>query len=252
MKLQTCSIIIPTFNEAENIRPLIEKLKSTYQSIKNFNFEIIIVDDNSTDKTAEIVKEANYDDVFLYQRESKLGIGSAYRYAFKRCKGDYVIIMDADFSHDPKVIKAFIDKLEESHADVVFSSRYIENGGVEGWNLKRTIISKSANFIGRFFLRIPNTDITGSFRLYSRELIENIFKCTKANGFSFQVEASFFARYLTNNYQEVPIHFEDRKKGKSKLNIGEIFQFIISLVYCFVFMITHIFNSNSLKLNKNK
>lgn len=238
-----CSIIIPTYNEAENIKQLIEKLKDTYATIKNFKFEIIIIDDNSTDKTAEIIQKANYDDVILYQRESKLGIGSAYKFAFERCKGDYIIIMDADFSHEPKVIKAFIDKLEESGADVVFSSRYIDGGDVEGWDLKRTIISKSANFIGRFFLRIPNTDITGSFRLYSRELFQNILKFTKANGFSFQLEASFFARYFTNNYQEVPIHFADRKWGKSKLNFGEIWKFLLSLFYCFVFMIIHIFKS---------
>lgn len=229
------SILLPTYNERENL-PIMIWLLMKY--LDKINFEVIIIDDGSPDGTLEVAKGLQdiYGDerVVLAPREKKLGLGTAYIHGIKRATGDFVIIMDADLSHHPKFIPQFIEKQKEADLDIVSGTRYSGNGaGVFGWDLKRKVISRGANFVTQFLLRPNASDLTGSFRLYKKDVLQKLVDACVSKGYVFQMEMVVRARQLDYSIGEVPITFVDRVYGESKLGGNEIVQFAKGLLYLF-------------------
>jgi dolichol-phosphate mannosyltransferase len=231
-----CSVIIPTYNEAENIVPLLTQIHELFFSLPDIDCEIYVIDDNSSDSTAALVKQSPH--TYLVQRPAKLGIGSAYRDAFGRTKGEIIAIMDADFSHNPKDLRRLLEIHGGAQGCVVFSSRYISGGRIENWNFFRRLISFTANGFARFILRIPFTDVTSAFRVYSRDVFEEIVHRSVAPGFAFQVEAAFWSKSLAARTAEVPVVFRDRRKGHSKFNVREILSFVVILIRCVLVLVS--------------
>lgn len=200
--------------------------------------EVIIVDDNSPDGTQDIVHQLikiyGADKIKLHARPGKLGLGSAYIDGLSKCTGEFVILMDADLSHHPKVIPEFIKKQRETGADVVTGTRYAHNGGVYGWDLNRKLTSRVANFLASVLLAPSASDLTGSFRLYKKEVLEKALKSVKSRGYVFQMEIIVRCQYMGYKIEEVPITFVDRIFGESKLGAGEILAYLQGLVDIFL------------------
>lgn len=215
------SVVIPTYNEKENIEALLRILTVDFK----FN-EIIIVDDGSTDGTIDIIKKFKLSNpnIILIERGIKKGLGSALREGFLFSKSDYIVTMDADLSHNPYEIPKFLSKIGEAH--IIVGSRHLKDSKIIGWNAYRYFIHTVANLLGRTLLMINCSDITSGFRLYKRDSILNIIKYTKSKGFSFQIEVLYIAKKLNYKISEVPIAFINRKKGKSKFNLREILEYL--------------------------
>jgi len=224
--LEKILVVIPTYNESENIEKLIQELNS-------LEHHIMIVDDNSPDGTSEIVenlKEKN-NNLYLIKRESKLGLGSAYRDGFKAAMNmgyEFFVEMDADFSHQTIDLVEMIKNIDK--ADVIIGSRYIEGGGITGWNYKRRLLSKLANLFTQILFGYHIKDSTSGFRIYNRESLEKInFQKTKSDGYSFQIEMTYRANKKNLKILEIPITFYERRKGESKMTGQIIYEAIISL-----------------------
>ena len=245
------SILLPTYNEVENL-PIIIWLLMKY--MKEYNFEVIIIDDGSPDGTLEAATQlqAIYgnDKIVLAPRASKLGLGSAYLHGLKKATGNMIIIMDADLSHHPKFIPVFIDKQVSNHLvftvinptvlqirenlDIVTGTRYAANGGVYGWDTKRKLISRGANYLTQVLLRPSASDLTGSFRLYKKHVLDLLVKSCVSKGYVFQMEMMVRAQNVFGfKTGEVGISFVDRFYGESKLGSNEVIQFIKGLIYLF-------------------
>jgi dolichol-phosphate mannosyltransferase len=160
--------------------------------------------------------------VHLHAREGKLGLGTAYVHGLKFATGNFVIIMDADFSHHPKFIPRMVARQRAGNYDIVTGTRYAGDGGVYGWDLKRKLVSKGANILADTVLRPGVSDLTGSFRLYKRSVLERVIARTESKGYSFQMEMMVRARAMGYTVAEVPISFVDRIFGDSKLGGDEI------------------------------
>ena len=210
-------VIVPTYNERENVAPLIEKVLSLPEG-----FDILIVDDNSPDGTAEVVKtwQGKSDRVHMLQRPGKMGLGSAYRDGFKFALAhgaEYIFEMDADFSHDPGVLGEFLKHIEG--VDIVLGSRYIHGVTVVNWPLSRLILSYSANAYTRFITGLPLADATGGFKCFRRRALEGIsLEKVKSEGYSFQIEMSYRCWRRGFRIKEIPILFTDRQVGVSKMS----------------------------------
>jgi dolichol-phosphate mannosyltransferase len=210
-------IIIPTFNEIENIEKIIREIRNI-----NSMIHILVVDDNSPDGTAQKIKELqnSLENIFLIQREGKLGLGTAYvagfKFALKKAY-DYIFEMDADYSHDPKEIPNFLKAIKE--ADLIIGSRYIRGVNVVNWPLSRLILSYMANRYTRFITGMPLCDATSGYKCFRREVLEAInLDCVRSGGYSFQIEMSFKAWKKGFHLKEIPIIFIDRAIGKSKMS----------------------------------
>ncbi|CCE80121.1 Piso0_003220 [Millerozyma farinosa CBS 7064] len=219
------SVILPTYNERRNLPILIYLLAKTFKEHK-LNWEVIIVDDNSPDGTQEIAKKLidifGSEHIQLRPRAGKLGLGTAYVHGLQYVTGNFVIIMDADFSHHPEAIPRFIAKQKEKDYDIVTGTRYAGDGGVYGWDLKRKLVSRGANFLASTALRPGVSDLTGSFRLYKKEVLSTVISQTKSKGYVFQMELMARAKALGYSVGESPISFVDRLYGESKLGGDEI------------------------------
>lgn len=219
------SVILPTYNEKRNLPILIYLLAKTFKAEK-LDWEVIIVDDASPDGTQEIAKKLitvfGKEHIQLRARAGKLGLGTAYVHGLQFVTGNYVIIMDADFSHHPEAIPELIAKQKSENFDIVTGTRYAGNGGVFGWDLKRKLVSRGANFLAATVLRPNVSDLTGSFRLYKKDILSKIIDVTKSKGYVFQMEMMVRARSLGFTVGEVPINFVDRLYGESKLGGDEI------------------------------
>lgn len=230
------TILLPTYNERENL-PIIVWLIEKYLSKCNVKYEVIIIDDGSPDKTLEVAKQLQKiygeEKIVLRPREKKLGLGTAYIHGIKHATGNFIIIMDADLSHHPKYIPEFIKKQKEGNLDIVSGTRYSGNGGVYGWDLKRKVISRGANYLTQILLRPGASDLTGSFRLYRKEVLQKLVKACVSKGYVFQMEMIVRARQFGFTIGEVPISFVDRVYGESKLGGNEIVQFAKGLLYLF-------------------
>ena len=232
--LSKYSIILPTYNERENI-PIITWLIFDMAEKNNLDVELIVVEDNSPDGTGAVVKELQRiygnDKIVLLERPGKMGLGSAYMDGIKKCTGNYVILMDADFSHHPKFIPQFIEVQQKTKCDVVTGTRYRKGGGVYGWDLRRKLTSRVANFIASFLLNPKHaSDLTGSFRLYKKKVLEDIMSNVKSKGYVFQMEVIVRAEKMGYSIKEVPITFVDRVFGESKLGANEIVSYLKGLL----------------------
>lgn len=223
------SVILPTYNERQNLPILVYLLAKSFNK-DNLDWEVVIVDDNSPDGTQEIALKLV--DIFgpehiqLRARAGKLGLGTAYVHGLQFVTGNFVIIMDADFSHHPEAIPEFIALQAKGDYDIVTGTRYDGDGGVFGWDLKRKLVSRGANFLADFFLRPKISDLTGSYRLYKKEVLSKVIEETKSKGYVFQMEMIVRARVLGYKIGEVPISFVDRLYGDSKLGGSEIVQYL--------------------------
>jgi dolichol-phosphate mannosyltransferase len=210
-------IIIPTYNELENLPKLLPEVLS-----KDKNINVLIVDDNSPDGTAGFVERQMKVDnrIHLIKRQSKQGLGTAYIAGFKYAlQNNFQIIfeMDADFSHDPKEIPRFLDEIKNS--DVVLGSRYINGVNVINWPLRRLLLSSFANLYTRIITGLPVHDATGGYKCFDRKVLEAIdLNRVKSNGYAFQIEMTFKAWKKGFRVKEIPIIFVDRVKGKSKMS----------------------------------
>lgn len=210
-------IIIPTYNESENIPPLLDAIWKTAPEV-----HILIVDDNSPDGTAKIVKgiQEQNKHLFLLERPGKNGLGTAYiagfRWALEHGYGK-VIQMDADFSHDPQVLPTMLAKLNTS--SVVIGSRYIQGGGTLHWSFFRKCISKAGSFYARTILGIPIHDFTGGFNGWRSSVLKAVDLSTiKSQGYSFQIELKYKAACAKFQPLEIPITFNERRSGQSKMS----------------------------------
>jgi dolichol-phosphate mannosyltransferase len=218
-------IVIPTYNEVENISKLID----TIFNIKS-DIDILIVDDNSPDGTAEVVsKMMNKDSrIHLIKRPGKMGLGTAYCDGFKYAleKGfDYIFEMDADFSHNPEDIPRFLEEIH--NYDLVIGSRYVSGVNVVNWPLKRLILSYGANLYTRIITGMPVHDATGGFKCFRAEALKKIdLSKIKSNGYGFQIEMNFRLWKSGARLKEIPIIFIDRRSGVSKMNKKIIYEAI--------------------------
>jgi dolichol-phosphate mannosyltransferase len=214
-------VIIPTYREKENIEAIIIAIFSL-----DVPFDILIIDDNSPDGTADIVKrlQKSFPNLNLIERSGKLGLGTAYTTGFKwALERDYSFIyeMDADFSHDPKDLVRLYKACKEDGADLAIGSRYISGVNVVNWPLTRVLMSYVASIYVRVITGMRIMDTTAGFKCYKREVLENIKPDhIRAVGYGFQIEMKFTAWKLGYKIVEVPIIFTDRKLGSSKMSGG--------------------------------
>lgn len=217
----TCGIvIIPTFNEIENIESIIRAVFSL-----NKVFHLLVVDDNSPDKTAEKVKELQKefpDKLFLEVREKKSGLGTAYVYGFKwalKREYDFIFEMDADFSHNPNDLEKLYKECNENGADVAIGSRYVKGVNVVNWPLSRVLLSYFASVYVRMITGMKIMDTTAGFVCYRRKVLETLkLDRIKFIGYAFQIEMKYRAFARNFKIHEVPVIFTDRTKGQSKMS----------------------------------
>ncbi|MBD3237162.1 MAG: glycosyltransferase, partial [Candidatus Eisenbacteria bacterium] len=213
-----CLVIIPTYNERDNISALVERVLAVSERI-----EVLVVDDRSPDGTAEVVERlaAEQPRIHLLRRAGKLGLGSAYvtgfRYALAQTRTDLIFQMDADFSHDPRSLPDFLAAARD--ADLVLGSRYLRGVTVVNWPLSRLFLSYGANLYTRLITGMPFKDATGGFKCFRREVLEALdWDRVHSDGYSFQIETTFKAWRQGFRIRELPILFVDRRVGVSKMN----------------------------------
>ena len=213
-------VIIPTYNEKENIERILRKVFSLQQS-----FDVLIVEDNSPDGTAIIVKKLMQEfpeKLFIEERKGKLGLGTAYIHGFKWAiekKYNYIFEMDADFSHNPEDLMRLYDACANQGGDVAIGSRYIKGVNVVNWPMGRVLMSYFASIYVRFITRMKIMDTTAGFKCYRAEVLKAInLDKIKFMGYAFQIEMKFTAWKLGFNVVEVPIIFTDRTEGTSKMS----------------------------------
>ena len=215
-------VIIPTYNEEENVENMIRKVMSFEKE-----YHILFVDDSSPDKTGEIIKKLQSEfpeQIHLETRKGKLGLGTAYIHGFKWAinhKYDYVFEMDCDFSHNPEDLIRLYNACSTDGADVSIGSRYCKGGKVRNWPLKRILMSYFASVYVRIILLIGIKDTTAGFKCYKREVLEKInLDAVTFKGYAFQICMKYAALKHGYKITEVPITFVDRLYGVSKMNSG--------------------------------
>lgn len=224
--MQRALIIIPTYNEKDNIRDIATAVLEQQKDIHDTVISVLVVDDNSPDGTADIVRQMQRPEEFgpekvhLMQRMGKMGLGTAYVAGFKyglEREFDYIFEMDADFSHDPNEIKVFLKEIK--NFDLVVGSRYITGANVANWPLRRLLLSYYANLYARVITGIKVHDATGGFKCFRRKVLEAIdLDDIRSNGYAFQIEMNFRAWRKGFTIKEIPIVFVDRHAGTSKMS----------------------------------
>ena len=221
-------IIVPTYNEVDNIQKFIDSV------FLIDGLSLLVVDDNSPDGTAKIVKSnfENYKNLYLLQREGKLGLGSAYIEGFKwflNSNYSYCLQMDGDFSHSFNDLNSILNNKHDG--DLVIGSRYTVGGSTEGWSIYRRLLSKYANILSRAILSSKINDLTGGFNLLSREVVREIINLgPSSNGYTFLMEIKNLIEKKGFKIKEVPITFVERESGKSKMNNQIVFEAIKFLI----------------------
>ena len=228
--MERALIIIPTYNERENLEPLIAAVKRELPEV-----DLLVVDDHSPDGTGDIADglAARDPHVHVLHREGKLGLGTAYlagfRFAIEK-KYDFVFEMDADFSHDPRYLAPMIATLR-TEADMVVGSRYVPGGGTVNWGPMRKVISRGGSLYARSILGVRTRDLTSGFAGYRRAALEGIgLDGVRSNGYSFQIEMKYRALRAGYRVVEHPIVFPDRRVGKSKMS-RKIFLEALTMVW---------------------
>jgi len=216
-----CLVVVPTYNERENIADLIYALQGLTEQV-----DILIVDDNSPDGTAESVQQLmdSHGGIYLMRRPEKKGIGSAYREAFNfalQKSWRYICQIDADFSHNPEDVLRLLKSCRNG-AGLTIGSRYILGGKIIGWSLWRRFVSRTANLLSQLLLKSQINDLTSGFKCFTREALELInLDCITSDDYIFQVEMNHRARLKGLRIEQLPICFTERRRGKSKLGIKE-------------------------------
>jgi len=225
-------VIIPTYNEKENISGILHSVFNLQQ-----DFHIMVIDDGSPDGTAQIVKDLKTKfpgRLFIEERKGKQGLGTAYIYGFKWAiaKGyQFIFEMDADFSHNPNDLPRLYDACKNGGADLAIGSRYVNGGGVVNWPWERVALSKGGSLYTRVITWMPVKDPTAGFMCYKKEVLEtiNLDKIVFV-GYAFQIEMKFAAWKLRFRLKEVPILFQDRTQGTSKMNKGIIKEGVLGVL----------------------
>jgi len=221
-------IVIPTYNEAENLEPLVREIVALPTA-----FDILVVDDNSPDGTGKIANRLAEElpSVHVLHRPGKQGLGTAYILGFRwalRRDYDYILGMDCDFSHHPCYLPTFLERIQ--HADLVIGSRYAPEGGTANWGILRKLVSAGGNFFARTMLGLKTRDCTGGFRCYRRKLIELVpWEAINVHGYGFLIGALYYVERMGGRVTEFPIVFEDRRVGQSKMSTA-----IAVEAFCFV------------------
>ena len=217
------AVIIPTYNEKENIEAVVTQLLALPTGV-----HVIVVDDNSPDGTGEIADRLAVESdgrVDVIHRPGKFGLGTAYIAGFKQALAegfDLICTMDADFSHNPRYIPSMVDKIGQGH-DLVIGSRYVPGGGTTGCTFDRKLLSWGANAFARMMLGLPAHDTTAGFRCYRREVLEEVgVDEIKASGYSFLIEMLYRVHRHGRQVGEIPIIFENRRLGTSKISKNEV------------------------------
>lgn len=217
-------VVIPTYNEKENAEAIIRKVFSL-----EVPFDVLMVDDNSPDGTAAIIKKLQQEfpeRLFLEERQGKLGLGTAYIHGFKYALArgyEYIFEMDADFSHNPEDLIKLYKACSEEGYDVAIGSRYIKGVNVVNWPMNRVLMSYFASYYVRLVTGMPIQDATAGFKCYTRKVLETIpLDEIKFIGYAFQIEMKFLAYKYGFRIKEVPIIFTDRTRGESKMSKGII------------------------------
>lgn len=224
------SIIIPTLNERENIKELIERIQKT---LNNIEFEIIFVDDGSNDGTIDIINEIRkkYKNIVLLERKKRLGLGSAFMDGLKIAKGKYIVLMDADLQHPPELLIELYNRIKEGY-DLVIASRYVKGGKIEGWNVYRKFISSFAILLSH--LMLPETknikDTMSGYFIIKRNLLE---KFNVTDPYEYKVLLDILVKVNPKKVLEIPYTFSSRKHGKSKLNKRVLFSYINQIIKLF-------------------
>jgi dolichol-phosphate mannosyltransferase len=223
-------VCIPTYNEAENIEPITRAVLKADPRV-----DILVVDDNSPDGTGKIADAlaAQEPRIRVLHREKKEGLGRAYLAAFRWALNagySYIIEMDADFSHDPRYLPSFLDAAEDG-ADLVLGSRYVTGGGTVNWGIGRQVISRGGSLYARSILGVDIRDLTGGFKCFNRRVLESIaLDQVQSTGYAFQIELTYRTLKKGFTVREIPIVFEDRRVGQSKMS-RKIFLEALTMVW---------------------
>ena len=226
-------IILPTYNEKENISNLLENLLVVFEKNNDYDMNILVVDDNSPDGTQDIVKKFLEDKRVNMITGEKQGLGAAYirgfRYAINKLKADVVFEMDADFSHKPNDIPRFLNEINNDY-DFIIGSRYIPGGDTPDWGIIRKTISSSGNFFARSIAGLKKVhDCTSGYRAIRTDLIKKMdLNKIDAQGYSFQMNLLWFALKNNAKVKEIPIIFNDRNLGNSKMRLKDLMEFFIN------------------------
>lgn len=227
-----CLVIIPTYNEKENIKAIIEATLGL-----DTGYEVLVVDDGSPDGTADIVidlQQLHKDRIHLIRREGKLGLGTAYIAGFKYALdigADYIFEMDADFSHNPKDLDRLLAACIDNMKDIAIGSRYVREGGVRNWGFDRLLLSGGASIYVRILTFMNIKDPTAGFICYHHSVLEALdFDKIRFVGYAFQIEMKFAAWVSGFSLIEVPIVFIDRVKGTSKMHMGIVKEAILGVI----------------------
>ncbi len=221
-------VCIPTYNEAGTIGEVISRI----ERLEGLRKTIVVVDDNSSDGTSEIVRRLmrEYGNIRLIERGGKLGLGSALIEGFEEALSlkpvpRYVVSMDGDLSHDPYEIPGLVRSCDRGA--MIIGSRYVKGGEVQGWTMWRRAVSGGANLLARYLGRLPVRDCTSGFRCYSSDLVKDLIGSVTREGFDFQIDTLMNAVRMGYQVREHPISFRDREAGESKLGLGEYLNFLI-------------------------
>jgi dolichol-phosphate mannosyltransferase len=215
-------VVMPTYNEAANLERIVRAADAELERLAPGDHRILVVDDNSPDGTGAIADSlaVEVDGVEVLHRPGKSGLGSAYRAGFAHALeagAELLVEMDADFSHDPRCLGALLEAA--SSADLVLGSRYVPGGGVRDWGLVRRVISRGGGWYARMILGVEVRDLTGGFKCIRREVLEAIdLDSVRADGYVFQIEVTYRALMAGFTVKEVPIVFQDRTVGASKMS----------------------------------
>ena len=230
--MSDCLVIIPTYNEKDNIERILRKVFSLPKEM-----DVLIVEDNSPDGTASIVKTLMTEfptRLFIEERKGKLGLGTAYIHGFKwalKRNYEFIFEMDADFSHNPDDLFRLYDAAKNHGGDLVIGSRYITGVNVVNWPMGRVLMSYVASIYVRFITRMKVMDTTAGFKCYTRKVLETIdLEKVRFTGYAFQIEMKYTAWKLGFNIVEVPIIFTDRTMGESKMSKGIFKEAVLGVI----------------------
>ena len=217
-------VIVPTFNEAENIEAIVAAIRSVLLDAAPEGFRIVVVDDSSPDGTGRLADglAARHGEVEVIHRTRREGLGPAYIAGFGRALAggaSYVVEMDADGSHDPKDLPRLLGAVRDGEADLALGSRYVAGGGVEDWGLLRRLVSIGGSWYARLVLGVGIRDLTGGFKCFRREVLEGIdLPTVRTRGYGFQIELTYRAHMAGFRVVELPIVFRNRRYGRSKMS----------------------------------